>query len=73
MPNHESLIFFEIINYLSDTTGNKLGKPSNKVESLKNWKNVYCFIKITTMDPPLTPFLINDVFEENMHAAKQSE
>ena len=25
------------------------------------------------MDPPLTPFLINDVFEENMHAAKQSE
>ena len=28
-------MFFEIINYLSDTTGNKLGKPSNKVESLK--------------------------------------
>lgn len=25
------------------------------------------------MDPPLTPFFINDVFEENMHAAKQSE
>ena len=25
------------------------------------------------MDPPLTPFLINDVFEENMHAAKQSK
>ena len=28
-------MFFEIINYLSDTTGNKLGKPSNKVEILK--------------------------------------
>lgn len=28
-------MFFEIINYYSDTTGNKLGKPSNKVESLK--------------------------------------
>ena len=25
------------------------------------------------MDPPLTLFLINDVFEENMHAAKQSK
>ena len=25
------------------------------------------------MDHPLTPFLINDVFEENMHAAEQSE
>ena len=25
------------------------------------------------MDPPLTSFFINDVFEENMHAAKQSE
>ena len=23
------------------------------------------------MDPTLTPFLINDVFKENMHAAKQ--
>ena len=42
-----------------------------KVEKLD--KNTNCFIKITTMDPPLTPFLINDVFEENMHAAEQSE
>ena len=41
MPNHEFLIFFEIINYFSDTAGNKLGKPSNKVESLKNWIKIF--------------------------------
>ena len=41
MPNHESLIFFEIINYFSGTTGNKLGKPSNRVESLKNWIKIF--------------------------------
>ena len=41
MPKHESWMFFEIINYFSDTTGNKLGKPSNKVESLKNWIKIF--------------------------------
>ena len=32
-------------------------------------ENIYCFIKIATIDPLPTLFLINDVFEDNIDTA----